>query len=252
MRGKGLFIWIILTLFTSVLSAQITQKLSENLDTTEVKVKDKPYVTQQPHIKYFTAAPAILQLGQSLTLNWRVTDAISAGILPGIGTVEPEGSLALMPTSSITYTLKAVGWDTVIQRSVSISVEPAPEILSPPPPMLRKQGDKVILSIQFKTNSQEIPESAEADLNDLFRVLKKLPRLVVQITGHTDRKGNEEFNTKLSFSRAESVQTYLIEKGIEPTRLFVSGVGSSEPLMPNTSREGRLKNRRIEITVLTD
>lgn len=206
----------------------------------------------KPTIEKFVAAPAILQLGQEIVLTWETENAISVGILPGIGRVEKNGEITLAPTKSITYKISAIGWDTIVHRSLEISVMEPPDMLAPPPPMLRKQGDKKIFNIAFQTNKSGIPSSAEADLNDLFSVLEKKSNMIIQISGHTDNKGNEKFNTKLSLERAEAVKSYLVEKGIDEWRISTLGSGSSEPLAPNTTLEGRLKNRRIEIIVLKD
>ena len=206
----------------------------------------------RPKILTFTASPTILHLGQEIELSWQTQHAISVGILPHIGRVKSSGAITLSPSRSITYTLIATGWDSIVKRRLDISVLPSSEILTPPPPMLRKKGDKIVLHIKFRTNHSTLPESSYADLNDLIGDLGHNPKLVVQIVGHTDRKGNEKFNTKLSLERAVAVQTYFIKKGIDPKRLFVSGAGSSKPLVENSSLPNRLKNRRIEITVLND
>ena len=67
------------------------------------------------------------------------------------------------------------------------------------------------------------------------------------IEGHTDDSGRESFNMQLSGLRANAVRDYLVKVGVVGSRLEAKGLGSSQPVVPNTSEENRLKNRRIEI-----
>ena len=76
------------------------------------------------------------------------------------------------------------------------------------------------------------------------------PTLELEISGHTCDIGSENYNIKLSKSRAESVRKYLTQKGIEKIRLQSVGYGFSKPLMPNDCEENRQKNRRVEIEII--
>jgi outer membrane protein OmpA-like peptidoglycan-associated protein len=93
---------------------------------------------------------------------------------------------------------------------------------------------------------------ASIELDKLVALLKENNTIQVQISGHTDNTGKEEDNKKLSANRALAIVNYLIEKGIEKTRLSYQGLGSSKPIASNDSPEGRAKNRRtsVEITGL--
>ena len=72
----------------------------------------------------------------------------------------------------------------------------------------------------------------------------------LEIKGHTDNKGGESYNQKLSEDRANSVKTYLISKGIEASKITSSGFGLSKPIASNDTAEGRAKNRRVEFTII--
>jgi outer membrane protein OmpA-like peptidoglycan-associated protein len=82
------------------------------------------------------------------------------------------------------------------------------------------------------------------------------PRIIVEISSHTDSVSSDEYNMKLSQKRAESVVKYLISKGIEKERLVAKGYGESKPIAPNTNPdgtdnpEGRQKNRRTEFKII--
>ena len=86
--------------------------------------------------------------------------------------------------------------------------------------------------------------------------MTKAPQIVVEISSHTDSKGKEDFNMKLSQKRAEGVVNYLISKGIAKERLIAKGYGFSKPIAPNTNPDGsdnplgRDKNRRTEFKII--
>ena len=76
------------------------------------------------------------------------------------------------------------------------------------------------------------------------------PNIKVQISGHTDNTGTDEYNMQLSLDRAKAVADYLISKGIDAKRLTWRGYGASKPVADNTTEEGRAMNRRTEFTVV--
>lgn len=69
-------------------------------------------------------------------------------------------------------------------------------------------------------------------------------------TGHTDSIGTDAYNLKLSQRRANAVKAYLVQKGMDPNRIYVEGKGESQPIASNKTREGRAKNRRVEIEIV--
>ena len=68
--------------------------------------------------------------------------------------------------------------------------------------------------------------------------------------GHTDSIGSDAYNQKLSVRRAEAVKAYLVSKGVEPNRVYTEGKGEKQPVASNKTKEGRAKNRRVEIEVI--
>ncbi len=112
-------------------------------------------------------------------------------------------------------------------------------------------GESFILNnifFEFE-KSNLLPESFPV-LNKLAETMQQNAIIEVEISGHTDNSGSEEYNYKLSEARAKSVVIYLIEKGIPPERLKHKGYGSSKPLSDNSTEESRAKNRRVEFTIL--
>jgi outer membrane protein OmpA-like peptidoglycan-associated protein len=104
----------------------------------------------------------------------------------------------------------------------------------------------VLEGIVFKSGSAEISSKSEAILGQAFNTLDRHPEIEVEIHGHTDNVGAPEMNLKLSKRRANSVKNWIVNKGIAPSRITAKGFGSDEPIAPNTTAEGKQKNRRIE------
>ena len=73
---------------------------------------------------------------------------------------------------------------------------------------------------------------------------------VIIAVGHTDSRGSDAYNQKLSQRRAEAVKKYLVGKGIEANRVYTEGKGEKQPVADNKTKEGKAKNRRVEIEVV--
>jgi outer membrane protein OmpA-like peptidoglycan-associated protein len=86
-------------------------------------------------------------------------------------------------------------------------------------------------------------------LDSLLPVLRNNPKLYVEIAGHTDNLGAQDYNLALSQRRAEVVRKYFIAQGVERNILIAQGYGSSWPIADNTAAEGRQRNRRTEIII---
>jgi outer membrane protein OmpA-like peptidoglycan-associated protein len=93
-----------------------------------------------------------------------------------------------------------------------------------------------------------LPES-HFELNKLVNYLQNNPDCRIAITGHTDNSGSETHNQPLSLNRAKSVADYLTDSGIAKERVHYTGVGSSQPIADNETKEGRDQNRRVEFII---
>lgn len=102
----------------------------------------------------------------------------------------------------------------------------------------------------FKTRSAELDDKeAREKLLNAAATLAKNPKSRVQIFGHTDSVGTEERNLLLSQRRAETIKAILVEGGVSPDSITAVGLGMSKPIYDNNTKEGRAKNRRVEIYV---
>lgn len=105
-------------------------------------------------------------------------------------------------------------------------------------------------NIYFDFDKTTLKNESFAELNKVVDFLKQNSSVEIEISGHTDSKGSDDYNQKLSQGRSEAVVSYIIEQGIESYRLSAHGYGESKPIDTNDSDEGRANNRRVEFTVM--
>lgn len=108
----------------------------------------------------------------------------------------------------------------------------------------------VLNNIFFDFDKFELKDRSITELNKLIRFLKEKPSVRVEISGHTDSDGSATYNKQLSLKRAQSVVSYLVEKGIDRGRLTEKGYGADQPIKPNDSEENKQANRRIEFKII--
>jgi len=115
------------------------------------------------------------------------------------------------------------------------------------PEIAVEKGESIVLEgIYFATGSAALTPNSQVILDKAFRTLRDNPKIEVEIRGHTDITGSYQTNMRLSQQRADAVKLYLINKGIDAARVRTKGYGPDQPIAPNSTREGRAKNRRIE------
>jgi OOP family OmpA-OmpF porin len=102
--------------------------------------------------------------------------------------------------------------------------------------------------VMYDFNSATIKSEAYPMLEEAVLILKENPEMKVEIDGHTDNKGSAAYNMTLSERRAKSVKKYFVDKGVEAERLTTKGFGFTKPAASNDTKEGRAKNRRVELT----
>ena len=107
----------------------------------------------------------------------------------------------------------------------------------------------VLQPVSFKISSAEIRSASLVTLDRITEFAHNCQTIAIAITGHTDTSGNEFWNRTLSLARAQAVADRLVARGIDPTRLIVTGRGSSEPVADNATARGRDLNRRIEFAL---
>ena len=102
----------------------------------------------------------------------------------------------------------------------------------------------------FDFDKSVLKPAGKTKLNDLASKLQGIDIEVVVATGHTDSVGSDAYNIKLSLRRANAVKAFLVSKGIPADRIFTAGKGEGTPVASNKTRDGRAKNRRVEVEVV--
>lgn len=170
--------------------------------------------------------------------------------------------------------------DSGAQALVDVIFPPETVVVAPPPPPPVKTPDKcaadadndgandcvdkcpgtpkgakvndlgcwVIGSVLFDIDKSLIHVEYDPELDNVVEVLNKNPDMKITIDGHTDSTGTAKYNKALSIKRSDAIRDYLVNKGIDKKRLDVEGYGLTRPIASNKTKEGRAKNRRVELT----
>ena len=108
----------------------------------------------------------------------------------------------------------------------------------------------VLEDCNFDNGKATLQESSFTVLDELVSYLKRKDDERIELGGHTDNVGNAASNMKLSLDRANTVKDYLVDKGIDPSRITTKGYGSTKPIADNKTASGKAQNRRTEVTIL--
>lgn len=131
-----------------------------------------------------------------------------------------------------------------------VAQAPAPKPAPPPPPV--PVMDKVTFAAEtlFDFDKAVVKPEGRKRLDELVASIASVNVDAIIAVGHTDSIGSDAYNLKLSMRRAEAVKAYLVSRGIAPDRVSIDGKGERQPVADNRTREGRAKNRRVEIEVI--
>ncbi|GJM60789.1 OmpA family protein [Persicobacter diffluens] len=107
-------------------------------------------------------------------------------------------------------------------------------------------------NVFFDSDSYQLREESKSELMKAVKFLEENPKLVMEISGHTDDVGNASYNKELSKNRAKAVYEFMVSENIDANRLRYKGYGMDQPVVDNDSDANRQKNRRIEFKVIGD
>jgi OOP family OmpA-OmpF porin len=130
--------------------------------------------------------------------------------------------------------------------------QPVQQVRPVEAPKPKPVAEKVTFAsdVLFDFDKSVVKPEGKAKLDDLSGKVRGVNLEVVIAIGHADSIGSDAYNQKLSVRRAESVKAYLVSKGLEANRVYTEGKGKKQPVADNKTREGRAKNRRVEIEVI--
>jgi len=114
---------------------------------------------------------------------------------------------------------------------------------------IKKRINLAAKNILFETGKSILRPSSFKGLNDVAKIMQEYPDVELAIDGHTDNVGSDEMNQTLSDNRANSVKTYLVNKGVAESRITATGHGETMPVADNKTAAGRQQNRRSELTL---
>ena len=117
-----------------------------------------------------------------------------------------------------------------------------------------RSGDNITLNmpgnITFKTDSADLNASFYDVLNSVGKVVNEFGQTVIEVAGHTDSTGSDQYNQQLSARRADAVAAYLKTRSVRSDRIITVGAGEAHPVATNDTPEGRQLNRRVELTLV--
>jgi len=151
--------------------------------------------------------------------------------------------------SNWTPATAAVGCDGALVPAAAPAPAPAP---AAPVPPVAPIASKVTFAADafFDFDKSVLKPEGRAKLDDLVSKIGGINLEVIIAVGQTDSIGSDAYNQRLSVRRAEAVKAYLVSKGIERNRVYTEGKGEKQPIADNRTKEGRAKNRRVEIEVV--
>jgi len=139
--------------------------------------------------------------------------------------------------------------DMTVDCGLEVAEAPPPAPMAPAAPVYTTSTIKAEALFDF--DKSDLKPEGKAAITELDDQIKSQGAQVIDINvvGHTDSIGTEEYNQALSLRRATSVKDYMVSEGIDPGIIDVSGKGESEPVADNSTKAGRAQNRRVEISV---
>jgi peptidoglycan-associated lipoprotein len=201
-----------------------------------------PPPQQAPAVSLSVSRPDI-ERGQSTQLSWK-TDNASAIEIEGLGTVSAEGSRSVQPSASTNYVLSATGPGGTSRASARVTVsEPAraanSDTLSDEEIFRRSVKDAFF---GYDTAAVASDQKEVIAANAAF--FQQHPNLKIQIEGHCDERGSEEYNLALGVSRAEAAKKILAQHGISPERVNTLSYGKEKPFCTQDNEQCWSQNRR--------
>jgi outer membrane protein OmpA-like peptidoglycan-associated protein/tetratricopeptide (TPR) repeat protein len=224
-------------------------------DTIRIIKEVAPPPPLMPEIKpvYLVGKIRDSETGEPVLAKIDIKDISTGEIMATTASSDAEGSYRVQLPAKKTYLvdLHATGFLSDTKR-IDVPENWSKEIYNLNLELIKvKVGKKVVLNnILFETGKSILTSGSYMELERLLNIMKENDQMKIEISGHTDKTGSEPLNFKLSEARAKTVVEYLVQKGIDRTRMEFRGYGSLQPISDNTTSAGRSKNRRVEFKIL--
>ncbi len=207
-----------------------------------------------------TADPLAIDLGQSVVLNWRTTDA-TAVTIDGIGKVNANGTQTVSPSTSTNFHLTATGDGGTTEANVRVTVRvaqlPASPRISPPakatqPPQTwapTLPSTRTSQTSSSTTTAPTLRPEGETSASKAAAYLAAHPNIRIVIGGYCDDRGSAEYNLALGENRANAAKTALVNAGINASRIRVVSYGKEKQFCTDETEECWQQNRRAQFSL---
>jgi outer membrane protein OmpA-like peptidoglycan-associated protein len=201
---------------------------------------------------------------QSIMANTQVKLLDDKGATVGETTTDAEGKFNFMlePSKNYVFYVEKEQYYTKREPFSTVGKSPAYEELTKKETVIdlsaklvldkiKLQQTFVVENINYDYDKADIRTDAAVELDKIVQFLTDNPTITIELSSHTDSRGDDKYNMKLSQKRAESSKTYMVSKGIKPEKITSKGYGESKPLIQDaTTEEDFQKNRRTEFKVI--
>lgn len=217
-------------------------------------------IPMQPEVKIRTSRMILLKgtvvddvTGEPVSAAIDLIDNKTSGVIATFQSDPGNGSYLVMLPAGRNYGLN-VNADKYLFNSMNFDI-PDTAVYKEFYKVIRlkriKIGETIVLrNIFFDYNAYTIRQESEAELERLKVLIVENPQIKVEISGHTDNVGGDEYNQKLSENRAKAVVEHLVAAGVPASQLIYAGYGKAQPIASNDSPEGRQENRRTEFKII--
>jgi len=211
-----------------------------------------PDTTLPPPTASITADPLSIELGQSVVLNWRTTNATAVSI-DGIGQVAVNGTQTVSPANSTNFHLVAKGDGGTTEANVRVTVN-IPMVNPGAVGDTGMEGSEAefhanVQDIFFDYDSAELRTDAQASVSAAARYLNSHPGVRVLIAGFCDDRGSAEYNITLGENRADSAKTALASAGVSPNRIRTVSYGKERQFCTEETESCWQQNRRDQFSI---
>lgn len=192
--------------------------------------------------------------GAPLEAQLEIVNNSSGALVTTIGTNSVTGRYLVSLPAGLNYGI-SVNAKGYLFNSVNVNMPDSAgyvEVEKDIPMQKLEVGSSIVLNnIFYDFDKATLREDSKSELQRLVALLNEYPTMTIELSSHTDSKGSDEYNQRLSQMRAQSVVEYVLGKGIDKNRLVAKGYGESRPIATNDSDEGRQSNRRTEFKILS-
>lgn len=237
-----------------VITPQVPKRDSVVVRDTVIIMKEvTPLPVQKEQTVYLVGKVTDSESGEPVLAKIDLMDIASREVISTTASSDVDGSYRIKLPSKKSYKidLRATGFLSDMRR-IDVPENWLKEVYNLNVELIKvKVGKKVVLNnILFQTGKSILTAGSYIELDRLLNIMKENSQIKIEISGHTDNTGSAPLNSKLSEARAKAVVDYLIQKGIDQTRMIFRGYGSQQPIADNSTAAGRTKNRRVEFKIL--